>query len=95
MAVIVKYVVERDGEERMTFSTKAEADAYDKMLDLAETLEPMLAQSALVEEDNLEQLALYLAERKGELMALLKGGKVAKTTAKAPAKSAGKASKAA
>lgn len=86
MAVIVKYVVERDGEERMTFSTKAEADAYDKMLDLAETLEPILAQSTLVEEEKLEELALYLAERKAELMTLLKGGKAAKPAAKAPAK---------
>lgn len=30
MAVIVKYVVERNGEEKMTFTSKAEADAYDK-----------------------------------------------------------------
>ncbi|MBY6094888.1 YebG family protein [Ferrimonas balearica] len=94
MAVIVKYVVERDGEERMTFSTKAEADAYDKMLDLAESLEPMLAQSTLVEEEKLEELALFLAERKVELMALLKGGKAAKQAAKPVAK-ASKASKAA
>ncbi|MBY6185740.1 YebG family protein [Marinobacter hydrocarbonoclasticus] len=88
MAVVVKYVVERDGEERMTFSTKAEADAYDKMLDLAESLEPMLAQSALVDEEKLEELALYLAERKVELMGLLKGGKAAKPAPKAekPAK---------
>ncbi|HCP97002.1 MAG TPA: damage-inducible protein YebG, partial [Pseudoalteromonas sp.] len=33
MAVVVKYVVERNGVERMTFTTKKEADAYDKMLD--------------------------------------------------------------
>ena len=36
MAVIVKYVVERNGEEKMTFTSKSEADAYDKMLDMAE-----------------------------------------------------------
>ena len=30
MAVVVKYVVERNGVERMTFTTKKEADAYDK-----------------------------------------------------------------
>ncbi len=32
MAVIVKYVVVRDGKEDMIFTTKKEADAYDKML---------------------------------------------------------------
>ena len=42
MAVVVKYVVERNGVERMTFTTKKEADAYDKMLDSAESLELML-----------------------------------------------------
>ena len=38
MAVIVKYVVIRDGDEKMTFATKKEADAHDKMLDIADTL---------------------------------------------------------
>lgn len=45
MAVVVKYVVERNGVERMTFTTKKEADAYDKMLDIAESLELMLEKS--------------------------------------------------
>jgi len=36
MAVIVKYIVVRNGEEKMTFATKKEADAYDKMLDIAD-----------------------------------------------------------
>ena len=42
MAVIVKYVVERNGEEKMTFTSKAEADAYDKMLDMADELFELL-----------------------------------------------------
>ena len=33
MAVEVKYVVIREGEEKMSFTSKKEADAYDKMLD--------------------------------------------------------------
>ncbi len=43
MAVIVKYVVERNGE-KMTFTSKAkaEADAYDKMLDMADELFELL-----------------------------------------------------
>lgn len=35
MAVEVKYVVIREGEEKMSFTSKKEADAYDKMLDTA------------------------------------------------------------
>lgn len=38
MAVEIKFVVVRQGEEKMTFTTKKEADAYDKMLDLADNL---------------------------------------------------------
>ncbi len=50
MAVIVKYVVERNGEEKMTFTSKAEADAYDKMLDMADELFELLGKSALIED---------------------------------------------
>ncbi len=39
MAVEVKYVVIREGEEKMSFTSKKEADAYDKMLDTADLLE--------------------------------------------------------
>ena len=38
MAVEIKYVVVRNGEEKMTFVSKKEADAYDKMLDMADEL---------------------------------------------------------
>ncbi|MHA6386191.1 YebG family protein, partial [Escherichia coli] len=37
MAVEVKYVVIREGEEKMSFTSKKEADAYDKMLCLLYT----------------------------------------------------------
>ncbi len=33
MAVEIKYVVIREGEEKMSFASKKEADAYDKMLE--------------------------------------------------------------
>ena len=36
MPVVIKYVVERNGVEKMTFSSKAEADHYDKLLETAE-----------------------------------------------------------
>jgi len=32
MAVITQFVVVREGVEKMTFTSKKEADAYDKML---------------------------------------------------------------
>ena len=46
MAVEIKYVVIREGEEKMSFASKKEADAYDKMLDLAEVLNDYVHRSA-------------------------------------------------
>ena len=72
MAVIIKYVVERNGAEKMTFTSKAEADAYDKMLDTADELTALLSQSSLLTDDNqTEALALYLAQHKDELLVAL------------------------
>lgn len=72
MAVIVKYVVERNGAEKMTFTSKAEADAYDKMLDTADELTTVLTESTLLTDDNqIEALALYLAQHKDELLVAL------------------------
>ncbi|EGU44893.1 hypothetical protein VISP3789_17848 [Vibrio splendidus ATCC 33789] len=69
MAVIVKYVVERNGEEKMTFTSKAEADAYDKMLDMADELFELLGKSDLVEDEGKqEELAMYLAKNKEEVL---------------------------
>ncbi len=88
MAVIVKYVVERKGEEVMTFSSKAEADAYDKMLDLADDLAQLLEQSGLLSEPQVEEVSLHLAQNKEALAALLKGKKVTKPVAATGAKTA-------
>ena len=75
MAVIVKYVVVRDGVEKMTFTTKKEADAYDRMLDIAENLHGLMGASGLdLSSDILENLALYLAEHRDQVGAILKGG---------------------
>ncbi len=70
MAVIVKYVVERNGEEKMTFTSKADADAYDKMLDMADELFALLGKSELLEEDEAKQedLAMFLAQNKEEVL---------------------------
>lgn len=66
MAVEVKYVVIREGEEKMSFTSKKEADAWDKMLDTADLLDTWLEQSPVVLEDGQrEALSLWLAEHGG------------------------------
>lgn len=74
MPVIVKYTVERNGVERMTFTSKQEADAYDKMLDTADLLQQWLSsvQPDLTEE-TAEALSLVMAKQREELTALLSG----------------------
>ncbi|USD64724.1 YebG family protein [Vibrio sp. SCSIO 43136] len=82
MAVIVKYVVERNGEEKMTFTSKAEADAYDKMLDMADELFTLLGESELIEDESKqEELSLYLAKHKEDVLYAL-GAKKRKAPAK-------------
>ncbi|WP_417528310.1 YebG family protein [Marinomonas shanghaiensis] len=81
MPVIIKYVVERDGIEKMTFTSRAEADAYDKLLDTAEALYEVLDQSQLAgDHDKKEALSMYLAEQKDLLLDILSNKK--KSTAK-------------
>ncbi|CCQ12381.1 YebG, DNA damage-inducible gene in SOS regulon,expressed in stationary phase [Pseudoalteromonas luteoviolacea B = ATCC 29581] len=88
MAVVIKYVVERDGVERMTFTSKKEADAYDKMLDIAESLETLLEKVDVpLSEQQVESLALEIAKNKDEFAAVLKGGS---PSPKKPTKSSAK-----
>ena len=76
MAVIVKYIVVRNGEEKMTFATKKEADAYDKMLDIADNLFEFLESSKIkLTENQLENISLLLAESKDKLIPILRGVK--------------------
>jgi hypothetical protein len=85
MAVIVKYVVERNGEEKMTFTSKAEADAYDKMLDMADELFNLISGSNLIEDDEKqEELSLYLAKNKDEVLYALGAKKRKAATPKKP-----------
>ncbi|MGY5956644.1 YebG family protein [Kosakonia sp. BK9b] len=77
MAVEVKYVVIREGEEKMSFASKKEADAYDKMLDLAEVLGEWLTTGPVtLEDETRDQMALWLAEHKDALSGILKSGKL-------------------
>ena len=86
MAVIVKYIVVRNGEEKMTFATKKEADAYDKMLDIADNLFEFLEKSKIkLNETQLEEISLLFAENRMELIPVLRGMTPQKKTAAKPA----------
>ena len=77
MAVEIKYVVIREGEEKMSFASKKEADAYDKMLDLAEVLNDWLVASPLEMDDvQRDTMAMRLAERKEALQHILRVGRL-------------------
>lgn len=105
MAVIVQYIVVRDGDEKMTFATKKEADAYDKMLDIADKLFDFLELSDInLDETRKEEISLLFAEKRDEVMPILRGispkakgdqkkgaspSKPAKTQGRAPAKQTG------
>lgn len=53
----------------MTFTSKADADAYDKMLDMADELFELLGKSDLLEDEGKqEDLAMFLAQNKEELL---------------------------
>jgi uncharacterized protein len=74
MAVIVKYVVVSDGKDDMIFSTRQEAEAHDKMLDIAERLG----------DDTLEALTLFMAQHREPIGTILKGGKLQTSAVSAP-----------
>ncbi|RLB67380.1 MAG: hypothetical protein DRH03_11080 [Deltaproteobacteria bacterium] len=85
MAVIVQYIVVRNGEQKMTFTSKKEADAYDKLLDISDQMYTFLESSKLeMSADQLEELSFYLAKNREAAVGLLRGGKAQKAQ-KAPA----------
>ena len=77
MAVVVKYVVERNGKEVMTFADKKEADAYDKQLDIAEGLYEFIVTAELdIDDKVLDDLTFFLAKHRDRIAKLLKGQKI-------------------
>lgn len=77
MAVEIKYVVVRKGEEKMTFATKKEADAHDKLLDMADAFTEWLLQSGIqMDETQAEDLGLYFAEHKETVQYILRTSKL-------------------
>jgi len=88
MAVITRYIVERNGEEKMTFVSKKDADAYDKELDIADNLQGMLKESELEIDDSvIEEISLYLARNRDAVSTLLKGSKPKNNAAESKQKS--------
>ena len=76
MAVVVKYVVVRNGKEVMTFATKKEADAHDRQLDIAEQLYEFLQTAELdIVDKTLDELTFFMAKHRDALIPLLKGSK--------------------
>ena len=76
MAVIVKYVVVSDGKEDMIFTTRKEAEAHDKMLDIAERLSAFLQAAELnMAEDTLDALTVFIAQHREHIGTILKGGR--------------------
>lgn len=87
MAVVVKYIVVRNGVEKMTFTSKKEADAYDRMLDIADDLYEYIETAGLdIKENILEELSLFMAQNKDRVMAILKGAKPPQPAKKEAAK---------
>ena len=87
MAVIIKYIVERKGVEKMTFTSKKEADAYDKMLDCSDQFASFIGASTVTLDDQqLEELGLYIASNKDIVQGLFKGSDFAALKEKATEK---------
>jgi dsDNA-binding SOS-regulon protein len=60
----------------MTFTSKAEADAYDKLLDTAEALYEILDQSELAgDHSQKEALSMYLAQNKDSILSVFSNKK--------------------
>jgi len=87
MAVVVQYIVVRNGVEKMTFATKKEADAHDKMLDIADNLSAFLRASDIkLDDDQNEEISLLLAQERDTVNALLRGANPPKAATPSEAK---------
>jgi uncharacterized protein len=77
MAVETRYVVIRKGVEVQTFVNKKDADDYDKMIDLADSIADILTNSPVsLTEQQREELGIYLAKNRDKLLQLLQFKKI-------------------
>ncbi|MCJ8322054.1 MAG: YebG family protein [Colwellia sp.] len=78
MAVESRFVVIRHGVEAKTFMDKKSADEYDKMLDMADNLAEIFAQSPIeINESMSEELSVYLAQHRDDVLVALLAKKAA------------------
>lgn len=76
MAVIVQYIVERNGTQKMTFADKKEAEEYDKQLEISENLFALLQTAGVaIGDEQMDEISFFLAKNKDEAMSILKGAK--------------------
>ena len=86
MAVESRFVVIRHGVEAKTFMDKKSADEYDKMLDMADNLNEVFAKSPVELSDSVsEELSVYLAQHREEVLIALLAKKPAKKAVTKPA----------
>ncbi len=90
MAVITRYIVVRDGVELdRVFADKKEAEAYDKLLDAAQSLVALIGQGNLqidIAPKTIEEIAIYLANNAQDVINILKNVKPVKSGLKDEAK---------
>jgi dsDNA-binding SOS-regulon protein len=76
MAVIVQYIVERNGIQKMTYTDRKEAEEYDKQLEISENLFVLLETAGVaISEEQLDQISFFLAKNKEQAISILKGTK--------------------
>lgn len=72
MAVVTLYMSDRD--EAKTFTSKKDADAYDKMLELAEAISMFVEQEIEgLSDKQSEDIGLLFAQNKDRLSSAIKG----------------------
>lgn len=76
MAVETRFVVIRNKVEVKTFMDKKDADEYDKMLEMADSIDELLSNSPIkLSDPDRESLSFYLAKQKEELLIALQAKK--------------------
>ncbi len=92
MAVESRFVVIRNGVEVQTFMDKKTADDYDKMLDIADNLMGVFNKAPVeLSEDVIEELSIYLAQNRDDVLVAIQAKKAAvKKAAKSATKPATK-----
>ncbi len=74
MAVIIQYVVQHNGQEKLVTTDKKAADQFDKMLEAADNLNQYIAAKGIqLDAKVAEDLTIMLSKNKDSITKLLKG----------------------